>query len=227
MSPIGKPAILIAAFCFCAVCLTPFKTQAADPTTHTTPQTCPVLPITEEIQPSQTNDSGTAFDLGFNLSAAYGRRILPWLRGEVESGWMQITESDLKPDSRVTGLNDQDESRNLCRMVNLLADFSTDSEFRPFVGLGLGLTKSVMESQYLGPGAESRIASNGNDISLAYQAMLGVMWKAAPHWGLELRGRYLDGNQFDHHGYAAGAASALDAGKDQFWVVDVGISFNF
>jgi opacity protein-like surface antigen len=223
MSPIGKPLCLCAFLCFCLIWLTPQHSNAAD---HAQSDV-KALPKFIDQSTSQDDASNASSDLGFNLSAAYGRRILPWLRGEVESGWMQISEADLKPDSRVTGLNDQDYNQNVCGMLNLLADFTTDSAVRPFVGIGMGLTKSAFEQEYLGPGAGSRIARSGNDLALAYQAMLGVMWNAAPNWGLELRGRYLDGNQRDHHGYAAGAASALDAGSNQFWVVDVGLSFSF
>lgn len=224
MCPNGKPLFLFAFLCLIVLWSSPWQCLAAEPGPH---KAQPRFTALTRNQQSPTLDSQTSFGNGFNLSAAYGRRILPWLRGEVESGWMQITEADLKPDSRVTGLNDQDYNQNLCSMLNLLADFTTDAEFRPFVGVGLGLTRSALEQEYLGPGAGSRIARGAGDIALAYQAMLGLMWKAAPNWGLELRGRYLDGNQYDHHGYAAGAASALDAGSDQFWVVDVGLSFNF
>ncbi len=225
MSPVAKPVVL--AFCLCIFILTPFQAQAADLLKYPASPTALDQPQAKNLKTGGGNDSGDSLDLGFNLSAAYGRRILPWLRGEVESGWMRMSNDDLKPDSRITGLNDQDINQNTCGMLNLLADFTTNSEVTPFVGIGFGLTKSAMENEYLGPGAGSRITRGGNDIATAYQAMAGVMWNAAPHWGLEFRGRYLDGNQYDHHGYAAGAAASLDADSNRFWVVDVGLSFNF
>lgn len=227
MSPIGKPRVLGMTVCFCLLFLIPLQSRAADLLAFPQPPGDSAPPLLMETKTSLAQDSEAACDLGFNLSTAYGQRLLPWLRGEVESGWMKMPQSSQYSAQQYTALDDQDLNQSQCGMLNLLADFTTKSELRPFVGLGMGLTKSAWESEYLGPSADSRLARTSSDIALAYQAMLGVMWNAAPHWGLELRGRYLDGSQLGYHSSAAGAADSLDADSSSFWVVDLGLSFNF
>jgi opacity protein-like surface antigen len=218
MSDFIKPGLALLAFCLCLLWAPASQARSAWPGQYAYQQASPVLLTFAGFSAAGQDRAALSSFCGFNLSAAYDYRLLPWLRGEVESGWLRLADempglsgADSPPDYH-------DAFANTSGMLNLLADFSNSTKVTPFVGLGLGIARPAP--------AEDRPASeDGGDIALSYQAVAGVMWNAAPSFGLEFRGRYLGGGRAGESPAVVPAVLDLDGGGA--WAVDVGLRFSF
>ena len=209
------------------LCLGAPAAQAADTMNYFALRGGYAMPTNMDIQASGGSGSEASFDNGYNVSIAYGRRLVEWLSAEVEIGWMEMKADQMRLKNRGTTINDDGKDEHLYGMINLKADWRNDSAFTPYLGFGLGLTRATMENKFVWPATGNQITRDSNDTVFAYQAFAGVLWSFSRNWGLELRGRYFGCNDREHDNHAAGTQQTLDVDGSQIWVIDLGLNFAF
>jgi len=224
MASFAKPALMVPAFCLCLIFLIPAKSQAAGLIHYLAQRPAAGLGLESSPAESRAKTAQTSRGLGFNPGAAYGLRLLPWLRGEVESGFPRPSSEMRESQSASAKLDGRGAEQNTCNMLNLLAEARNGSKVTPFLGLGLGVSRAALSrASVQDPGS----GQSGSDIALSYQAMLGVQWNAASHWGLELRGRYLGSGPGQALQQANAWSDSPDPDQGDAWVMDLGLKFSF
>jgi opacity protein-like surface antigen len=159
------------------------------------------------------------------VSLAYGRRFLPWLRGELEAGWLGMKADKLSYEGYEFDLGDYSEQHFLYGMVNIIAALPNETEITPFVGAGLGMAAAKLS--YDLKSDEDQINSDSVDNVVAYQFMGGLLWTPLSHLGIELRGRYIGfGSQSQTESFE-GIDVKMDMNDTKVFMVDLGIRVNF
>jgi len=227
MSRIASPLMILFAACIIVGLAAPAKSEAEGLKNYVALRGGIAIPQNMDLQSSGGSGSEMSFDNGYNLSAAFGRRLLPWLRGEVEVGWMEMKADELRLKRRGVSINDDGKDKHLYGMLNFMADLKNSTPFTPYVGLGLGITRASLENKFVWPGSGSQISRDSSDTAFAYQAMLGVIWNPAPNWNLELRGRYFGSNDREHDNHSAGTTASMDVDGSQIWIIDFGVGISF
>lgn len=133
------------------------------------------------------------FDEGYGLGIAIGREIPQWstdnigTRIELELSYrnsdvnsLDFSGNAVSPETNVSG-----DIQSTSLFANVLFDFKGTGALTPYVGFGLGATRSDLNLVY-GPG----VAINGDDTSFAAQAIAGVAYALNPNTALTLDARY-------------------------------------
>ncbi len=164
-----------------------------------------------------------AFDSGWGAGASLGYMptggsatgmgsVFDALRLEFE---YDHSENNVDSLSSVAGLASGDVKVD-AYMGNVFYDFSSDTGFKPYVGLGAGYAKVNMESTSLGV--------NGSDTVFAYQALAGVYYEPEllpyTQWGVGYR-------FFDTIDPTIGAAASATSFDYQSHRVEAGARFRF
>jgi opacity protein-like surface antigen len=159
------------------------------------------------------------------VSLAYGRRFMPWLRGELEVGWLGMKADKLRYEQYEFDLGDYSEQHFLYGMVNLIAALPNATPFTPFVGAGLGMAAAKLSYDLKSDGEQ--LNSDSVDNVLAYQLMGGVIFTPVSNLSLELRGRYIgfgDQNQTESF---EGRDISMEMDNTKVFMVDLGVRINF
>lgn len=180
--------------------------------------------VTEnELEVNNASQGDLAFDSGWGAGASLGYMptggstsgfgsILDVLRMEFE---YHHAENDIDALGSVAGLATGDVKVN-AYMANMFYDFSSESAFKPYLGLGVGYANVELESSSLG--------ITGDDSVLAYQALAGLYYEPElmpyTQWGVGYR--YF--NTTDPEMGAGAAASTFDY---QSHSVEAGARFRF
>lgn len=159
-------------------------------------------------QQQDTNFTGTIggssqsvtgdFDQGYGIGLAIGREIPQWssdnigTRIELELSYrnndvdsLDFSGNAVSPEVNVSG-----DIQSTSLFANVLFDFKGTGALTPYVGFGLGATRSDLNLVY-GPG----VAINGDDTNFAVQAIAGVAYALNDSTALTLDARY--GRTFD------------------------------
>lgn len=159
------------------------------------------------------------------VSLAYGRRFVPWLRGELEVGWLGMKADKLNFEGYEFDLGDYSEQHFLYGMLNLIAALPNETPITPFIGGGIGMAAAKL-SYDLSRGSE-QLNSDSVDNVVAYQFMGGLLWTPLSRLGIELRGRYIGfGSQSQTESFA-GQDISMDMSDTKVFMVDLGIRVNF
>lgn len=159
------------------------------------------------------------------VSLAYGRRFLPWFRGELEAGWLGMKADKLRYRDYEFDLGDYSEQHFLYGMVNLIVALPNPTPFTPFAGAGIGMAAAKL-SYDLKRGSE-QLNSDSVDNVLAYQLMGGVIFTPVSNLSLELRGRYIGfGNQSQTESFE-GQDISMELDNTKVFMVDLGLRINF
>lgn len=223
----AKRIITMAAMGLLAICLAAPAAIAGGKMNYFALRGGLTMPQSMDIKASGGSGSESSFKDGYNVSIAYGRRLVDWLSAEIEIGYMHMDADEMKLINRGTTINDDGKDEHLYGMINLRVDWRNASSLTPYIGGGLGMTKATLENKFVWPGSGNQITRDSDDTAFAYQAFLGVLWEFADSWGLELRGRYFGSNDREHDNHSAGTATTLDVDGSQIWIIDLGLNFAF
>jgi opacity protein-like surface antigen len=132
------------------------------------------------------------------LELGAGRRLAPYLRGEVQAAW----RPGLAFDGRANFLRtpgDQQVSAKVDSKTLIAAayfDFGALGRLRPFIGLGAGAARNrVGAMRYAFPGLAANAATitpGGSRTSFTWMATAGVAWPLSNRLTLDLAYRYAD-----------------------------------
>lgn len=185
--------------------------------------------IPQDMTMTVSGGSGAdaSFKNGYNISTAYGRRFLPWLRAEVEAGYMEMKTDTLVLHARATEIEDDGKDQHVYVLANAVFDWQNASAFTPFGGFGAGITQAKLENSYTRPGTTSPVSRSSTDTVFAGQAFAGLLWQATPQIDLELRGRYFYSADREHDNHAAGTQTTLSVDGTRALVFDLGVRFRF
>jgi len=218
-------AFALTAF-LCIISLGPLQSQAEAADNYFVLRGGFAAPQDMDISASGGDESKVmSFDNGYTVGIAYGRRILPWLRGEIEVGWTEMDADTFKMEHRGIEVDDKGRDEHLYGMLNGLVDWQNDSAFTPYLGLGLGVAKATLENDFVFPDTGRQVSRDSSDTAFAYQLMLGLVWDVNANWGLELRGRYFASNDRTHD--RPNRTTDLEADGSQLWMLDLGVSYKF
>lgn len=210
------------------ICLSPGKSLADTTDNYFVLRGGLAMPQDMDINASGGGSGSTmSFENGYTVSVAYGRRILPWLRGEIEIGWNAMDADKLQLHNRKTEIDDNGKDEHLYGMLNALADWRNDSAFTPYIGLGVGVANATLENTFVWPGNGNQVSRDSSDTAFAWQFMLGVLWDINSSWGMELRGRYFGSDDRIHDNHAAGTNVNLDVDGSRIWLLDFGVCYKF
>ena len=185
------------------------------------------VPQDLDIELSGGSGSSVSFENGYSASIAYGRRLVPWLRGEIEVGWIGIDTDKMKIKRRGIEIDDRGKDEHVYGMLNAVADWQNDSAFTPYVGIGVGGTKAQLKNSYTRPGSGGEITRDSSDTAFAYQFLFGALWDINDDLGLEMRGRYFGSKDRTHDNHAAAKVADLDVDGSQIWTFELGLSYQF
>jgi opacity protein-like surface antigen len=159
------------------------------------------------------------------LSLAYGRRFVPWLRGEIELGWLGMKADKLRFQGYELDFGDYSEQHFLYGMLNVIAALPNKTPITPFIGGGIGMAAAKL-SYDLKRGTE-QLNSDSVDNVVAYQLLGGLLWTPVSNLGIELRGRYIGfGNQSQTESFE-GQDISMELDNTKVFMVDLGIRVNF
>jgi len=159
------------------------------------------------------------------VSLAYGRRFLPWLRGELEAGWLGMKADKVRYQNYELDLGDYSEQHFLYGMVNVIVALPNITPLTPFVGAGLGMAAAKLS--YDIKRDDFHLDSDSVDNVLAYQLMGGVIFTPVSNLSLELRGRYMGfGDQSQTESFE-GMDITMELDNTKVFMVDLGIRINF
>lgn len=227
---IFQPLLILFSLAALAVALAlPVQCQAQDmlPKNYFALRGGAMWPMNIDLTAGSNPGSEVSYNIGYNVSLAYGRRVLPWLRGEIEGGWMAANTDKLKLSNRGTEINDNGKEEHLYGMVGLMADWLNSSQFTPFIGGGIGVSRVKLDNEFNLPSNGNPVTRGSTDTVFAYQAVLGVAWAPRPDWQIELRGRYFGTTDRSHDNHSTASVATLDAKGAQVFTIDLGVRFNF
>ncbi len=139
---------------------------------------------------SEVDGFGETFDIeyddGWAAAVGVGHYFAPLWRGELEVAY-QEQDVDDGNDILVVG----GDISAYTFMANLIRDFDTDTNWRPFIGAGLGAARIEPDVRLVFP------SSSDDDLSFAWQAMAGVAYDYSDRLALSVRYRYLDAGDYD------------------------------
>lgn len=159
------------------------------------------------------------------VSLAYGRRFMPWLRGELEVGWLGMKADKVRFQDYEFDLGDYSEQHFIYGMFNIIAALPNATPITPFVGAGLGMAAAKL-SYDLKRGTE-QINSDSVDNVLTYQLMGGLIFTPVSNLSVELRGRYIGfGNQSQTESFD-GMDISMEMDNTKVFMVDLGVRINF
>jgi opacity protein-like surface antigen len=228
MKKLSKSIVIGLAVSCSFIYLAPFQSQAGETDNYFALRGGFAVPQDMDISVSGGGSVSTvSFENGYTVSIAYGRRLVPWLRGEIEVGWTEIDADKLSLKKRGVDIDDEGKDEHFYGMLNALADWQNDSAFTPYIGIGIGATKATLDNTYVWPGSGKQITRDSSDTAFAYQFMFGALWDINTNWGLELRGRYFSSQDRTHDNHAAGIVADLEVDGSQVWTFDMGVSYKF
>ena len=125
-------------------------------------------------------DGELSYDAGYVVNAAFGNAYANGVRAELELAYRQSDIDELSIDGWDSGSVDGDVSA-VAGMVNAYYDFDTGSEFKPFIGAGLGYASVELDADDGG---------SEDDGVFAYQLMAGVGFAVSKQVSLDLQYRF-------------------------------------
>ncbi len=135
------------------------------------------------VASTTNNDITVSFDTGFGLSAAVGRRFSNF-RLEAELGYGS-SDADQETSSGVTNAKNG-TGTTWSVMANGLYDINMDSNWIPYVGLGIGYATVNLDLD-----ASTNFNSiDDSDATFAFQALTGVNYRISEQTALGLGYRY-------------------------------------
>jgi opacity protein-like surface antigen len=125
-------------------------------------------------------------DNGYTMGAVFGREFdSRWrLEGEFRYRTNELSSVDL-PDG--SNISDGDFSSGALGLNGYWMFGETDSNWRPFVGIGLAWMQEVDLDL-----AENPVNGSYSGDGAAWQLMGGVSWSVSDRWGIDFEARYLD-----------------------------------
>lgn len=159
------------------------------------------------------------------LSLAYGRRFTPYIRGEVELGWLGMKGDKVRFRDYELDISDYSQQHFVYGMFNVIAALPNDTPFTPFVGAGLGMAAAKL-SYDLKRGTD-QINADSVDNVLAYQLMGGLIFTPIANLSLELRGRYIGFGEQSQTESFEGRDIVMEMDNTKVFMVDVGLRVNF
>lgn len=186
-----------------------------------------VWPMDNDLNNGATASSTVSYNLGFGASAAYGYRILPFLRGEVEVGYMRAQNDKLTQNARGTKVDDEGYEEHIYAMLNAYLDLPNKSDFTPFIGAGIGYSHVTMKNKWWHIRSASMVERGDSDGALAYQFMAGASWAFRPEWLVELRGRYFGTTNREHANHSLATIQTVGTEATKIWTVELGIRYCF
>jgi outer membrane protein W len=165
--------------------------------------------VTGEMETSLGYRAG--FSFGYNWNESFSTEIT----------WDYITNSAETSFSDGSNYSKGDYSSRL-HFLNSYYHFKTSSNFRPYVGVGLGIIQEIDIDLENSSGEQSF----SDDGGLGYQLIVGTEYKINNNWGLnfELTNIGFSGPDFRSEG---GSSTITDTEGYGPWNVNVGLKFSF
>lgn len=186
-----------------------------------------IWPMDNDLNQGATASSTVSYKIGYGASGAYGYRILPFLRGEIEAGYMRAQNDKLKLNARGTEISDSGYEQHVYAMLNAYLELPNETDFTPFIGAGIGASYVTLKNKFWNNRAGGEIERGDSDTALAYQFMAGVTWAFRPEWLVELRGRYFGTTDREHANHELGTVDTVGTEATQIWTVELGVRFCF
>jgi OOP family OmpA-OmpF porin len=166
------------------------------------------------------------YETPWSLGAAYGRRVLPWLRLEGEFSLVE-----LKVD-KITGNRGQDTNasgrdRFYNFMINGIADFKNSTAFTPFVGAGAGAVYAHHDVSFSPVAGRPAYESDHHQWVFGYQLMAGVGWEFVPGMSLDLMYRFLGIQDRDHDQSNSRNYDQINVDASQIHLILLGLRIAF
>ncbi len=134
--------------------------------------------------------------LGNSLAVGYDWRDHGFpIRTELEAGIRYRFDLDYRAKSATDSTLVTGYSTNLATifaMVNAYYDFHLESDFRPYVGGGIGWARHMADTERNDHFASSVIGEIDNTDNFTWSLAGGVIYDWTPNWGLGLEGRFTD-----------------------------------
>lgn len=172
-----------------------------------------------------TRTAAVKYEMPYGVSAAYGRRVIDWLRLEAEFNYL-VTKVD-----SITGHFGNDTSASgqdlyYGFMLNALADLHNSTPFTPFVGVGLGGVYAQHDVRFTPVAGSPPLRSDNGKWVLGYQLMAGVGWEFTPGMHLEVMYRFF-GIAERSHSQSGGQVASADLDANQMHLFLLGLRFAF
>jgi|GEM_PF-1197324 len=185
----------------------------------------------EDSAASHSTDTDPVIVGGW-LGAALG---LDWadigvpIRNELEFSYRFKTKNDIEAKNQTTGVsqsgNMEVESQNY--MLNTYYDISVGGLFSPYIGVGFGLARNVVEvDTTLGGVAQS--FGNDEQINFAWSLNAGAAYRVTPNWALDFGYRYISlGEIKTADGTGANAGRRFEHGTLKSHDLSLGVRYSF
>lgn len=165
------------------------------------------------------------YETPWSLGAAYGRRVLPWLRLEGEFTYLDVKVDKMKGNAG-QDMNASGRDRLYNFMINGFADFKNSSAFTPYVGAGLGAVYAHHDVTFDPRPGGGYVDSDHHTWVFGYQLMAGVGWQFAPNMTLDLMYRFL-GIQDRDHDQDGRNYDQTNVDASQLHLILVGLRYDF
>ncbi len=134
--------------------------------------------------------------LGNSLAVGYDWKDHGFpIRTELEAGIRYRFDLDYRAVSVLNGALASGYSTNLATifaMTNAYYDFDLESDFRPYVGAGVGWARHRADTEKRDQATYSTISEIDNTDNFTWSLMGGVIYDWTRNWGLGLEGRFTD-----------------------------------
>lgn len=134
--------------------------------------------------------------LGNSLAVGYDWKEHGFpIRTELEAGIRYRFDLDYRAKSATNSTLVAGYSTNLATffaMTNAFYDFHLDSDFRPYVGAGIGWARHRADTERRDFPTDSTTSQIDNTDNFTWSVMGGVIYDWTPNWGLGLEGRFTD-----------------------------------
>lgn len=173
---------------------------------------------------TQSNTDDVVAALGIALGYDWSVKGLPF-RTEIAYHHRFRFDFDLRITDNVAGDGFENNLSTHAVLVNLFYDIDLGPNWRPFVGLGVGWarnTSDVVRTPLIAGPSEEREDTSDN---LAWAAGLGIAYRWADAWRLELAYRYIDLGTVEMGPYSNG--TVIEAEDYASHDIVLGVQFRF
>ena len=171
-------------------------------------------------------ESDQKFKSEYMLNLAYGRRLCDWFRLEAEIGYTHMSVDNLKNKNSGSEVDISGNDSHISGLINAYFDIKNSTDFTPFVGVGVGVAHTKLDTEFIGPVHGVKVKTNDSDTAFAYQFLAGVSWAFHPSWSIDLMYKFYGTNERDHTNSAGNAVSVnVEGTKASF--VELGLRYCF
>lgn len=154
------------------------------------------IPAGVVLNPGPPITNASAINVGsFTVPAGTNLSVVPGLTtiGGTPETTTPTTTTVTTPEVPPTTVEARGKITTLSGLLNLYYDFPVSSNFEPYIGAGIGVSRASAEDVVAtSPGTDLSVRLDGSSTVLVYQLMAGVAYYLSPRTALTLGYRYFN-----------------------------------